>query len=304
MIQIAVRLIINGQNGWGSMPNYNEWWYPGHMAKAIRQLEDELPKIDVLVELVDARLPLHTRIPNLSLRFANKPIVLILTKTDLADAKITEQWITYFRAQGLTALSLTSLRLDRALLQKTIRYVMKEKHDKWKAKGIRPRPTRVVVVGMPNIGKSTFINQWIQRKVAKVENRPGVTRNLQWIRIGEDVELLDMPGIVFPQEVSNELLQKLAFIGVSPHHSGVDIELGRAFTQYLYNHHLNRVALAYEMESKGVTDGLALTTLIAKKRGYIAGDTVDEARTYEVMLTDFRNGKFGRLSLESPLDGN
>lgn len=286
------------------MPNYNEWWYPGHMAKAIRQLEDELPKIDVLVELVDARLPLHTRIPHLNERFANKPIVLILTKTDLADPKVTEQWITYFRDQGLTALSLTSLRLDRAVLQKTIRYVMKEKHDKWKAKGVRPRPTRVVVVGMPNIGKSTFINQWLQRKVAKVENRPGVTRNLQWIRIGDDVELLDMPGIVFPQEVNDEILQKLAFVGVSPHHSGVDIELGRAFSNYLFANHLNKVAMAYEMESKILTDGLALTTAIAKKRGYMVGDAVDEARTYEILLTDFRNGKFGRLSLETPPHGN
>ncbi len=286
------------------MPSYNEWWYPGHMAKAVRQLEEELPKIDVLVQLVDARLPWHTQIPELTKRFPNKPVVLVLTKSDLADAAITAQWIAYFRDQQMTALSLTSIRLDRALLKKTIHYVMKDKHDKMKARGIRPRPTRVVVVGMPNIGKSTFINQWLQKKVAKVENRPGVTRSLQWIRIGDDVELLDMPGIVFPQDVSPEILQKLAFIGVSPHHTGVDTALGQAMASYLVTHLPGRLAQSYELPLSDCQDPHEFVKRLAEKRSYKLNDDLDLMRTYDVLLHDFREGLLGRVTLEVPPDGH
>ena len=204
----------------------------------------------------------------------------------------------------MTALSLSSVRLDRALLKKTILYVMKDKHDKMKARGIRPRPTRVVVVGMPNIGKSTFINQWLQKKVAKVENRPGVTRSLQWIRIGDDVELLDMPGIVFPQDVSPEILQKLAFIGVSPHHTGVDTALGQAMAHYLVTNVPHRLAQSYELPITDCTDAQVFVERLAEKRSYKINDALDLMRTYDVLLHDFREGLLGRITLEEPPHGN
>lgn len=286
------------------MPTYNEWWYPGHMAKAVRQLEEELPKIDVLVHLVDARLPDHTQIPNLDIRFANKPILLVLTKSDLADPATTKAWIAHFRQLGHEAISLTSLKLDRALLKKTILWIMKEKHDKMRARGVRPRPVRVVVVGMPNIGKSTFINQWIQKKVAKVENRPGVTRSLQWIRIGDDVELLDMPGIVFPQDVDHGILQKLAYIGVSPHHTGTDTALGQAFARFATSQYASRLSQLYELPIDVCRDPHLIVEQLAEKRSYKINDAWDVHRTYDVLLHDFREGKFGRISLEVPPHGD
>ncbi len=277
-------------------------WYPGHMTKAIRQMKEDIKVIDLIIELLDARIPLASRNPEIDSLGAGKARLLLLNKRDLSDDKITEDWIRYFRDAGYVAIAMDARKKsDVKRVDAAVEEACKEKRERNKRRGIVNRPIRAMVVGIPNIGKSSFINSYAGRAATKTGNTPGVTKGKQWIRLGKDLELLDTPGILWPKFEDKRVGQYLAALGAIRTEVFDNEELSLQMTQFLADRYPGMLS-----EHDGITesdDGVAMIYDVAEKRHLIkAGNEPDYGKAAKLILDDIKNGRMGRLSLESPKD--
>lgn len=276
-------------------------WFPGHMTKTKRKITENLKLVDAVAEIVDARVPQSSRNPDLDELVLNKPRLIILNKSDMADPEKTHKWLNFYREQGLSAISLdckAGKGVD--LFVPAIKNILKDKIERAQAKGIN-KNLRVMIVGIPNVGKSSLINRLSKSKKAKVEDRPGVTRGNQWFTVSKGVELLDTPGILWPKFDDMAVGEKLAFIG-SIKDEIIDVEqLSIRLLDYLKNNYLTNLIQRYKLEDYDIEKkaGLELLELIGKKRGMlISGGEVDVERAAIMLLDEFRATKLGRITLD------
>lgn len=277
-------------------------WFPGHMAKARREITEKLKMIDVVFELVDARIPLASRNPMIDEILGEKPRIVLLNKADLADPKVTSMWQGYFSDKGIPSLAINSQ--DGKGIKKIepiAQDLVKEKFDKMRAKGIvKPRAVRALIVGIPNVGKSTIINRMAGKNIAVTGDKPGVTKKQQWIKAGKTLELLDTPGILWPKFEDQSIGLKLAVTGAIKETLFDFTEVVLFAVKYLKEHYQERLVERYKL-SDIPEDPLRLFEEIGKKRGCImSGGEVDLEKTAEIVLRDIRSEKLGRLSYEQP----
>ena len=277
-------------------------WFPGHMAKTRRSIKENLSLVDAVVEIIDARIPLSSQNPEMGRMTAGKPRLLVLNKRDMADNNITDRWISYFRKKGKAAVSMDckSGKGLKAFTSALENQVLKDLIETRKAKGMVGAPLRVMVVGIPNVGKSSFINRMSGSKKAKVEDRPGVTRTKQWVKLGDRIEMLDMPGVLWPKFDDQLVARKLAFTGAI-RDDILDIEtLAMLLLEYLAENYPACLKERYKMDYEGL-DGKELLELLGRKRGMlISGGEVNTERAAIMLLDEFRAGKTGCISLEKP----
>ncbi len=281
----------------------NIQWYPGHMTKTRRQMEADLKQVDAVCEIVDARIPISSRNPDIDAICGNKPRIMILNRMDLADPEATNRWATYYRNQGRAAVA-TDCKSRKGISAFTpaVRQVLHEKLERDAARGMH-RPLRVMVVGIPNVGKSTLINQISGRKGAKAENRPGVTRGKQWVTVDSGLLLLDTPGILWPKFDDPNVGMMLAYTGAVK--DGIlDVEeLASFLMALLWKRYPDAVKERYGIEAPADTPGWELLELAGRKRGYLlARGEIHTERMAKVLLDEFRGGKLGRFTLELPED--
>ena len=275
-------------------------WYPGHMTKARRMLQDNLKVADVVITLLDARIPVSSWNPDIDNMMQGKQRIVILNKADLADAAITAKWKKYYQAQGIEAIAVTSVKKgEKKQVMQAIERAAKKKVEAMRARGVK-KIVRVMVVDIPNVGKSTFINMVAGATSVKAEDRPGVTRGRQWVRIGPYLELMDTPGILWPKFDDEVTGMHLAFCG-SVRDEIVDTDrlcslLLQKLAQIAPEKLMARYKLAYLEE-----DGFRVLEAICKSRGFIQkGGVYDTDRAVRTVLDEFRGGKIGQISLESP----
>ena len=274
-------------------------WFPGHMAKARRQVTEKLKLVDIIFELVDARLPLSSRNPMIDQVIQQKPRLIILNKMDMADEVETKKWIRYFEDQGTRAVAINSLDgRGLQLVTKTSKEILAEKWERMVAKGIKPRAIRAMIVGIPNVGKSTLINRLSKKSLAKTGNMPGVTKAQQWIKVGKEIELLDTPGILWPKFEDPETGFKLAVTGAIKDSVIQMQELAIYALKFLEERYPERLKERYGID--GVDEDLAVTfDIIAKRRSFILpGGEVDYDMTAEAIVRDIRNQYLGRVTFD------
>ena len=281
-------------------------WYPGHMTKAVRQMKEDIKLIDVVIELVDARIPISSRNPDIDSLAVGKSRVIILNKADMADDKATEAWIQYFKEKNLIAVKLNSKSGNGIKQVKdAITKAAEAKMARDRARGILNRPVRAIVGGIPNVGKSTFINSFAGRAVTKTGNKPGVTKGKQWIRLNKQVELLDTPGILWPKFEDRITAEHLAFIGSIRDEVIEKRELAIKFVIELEENYMGILAGYYgfdNIEKNGNDTEFAMQLLreIAEKRMLVKkGGEVDTDKASILILDDFKNGKLGKITLEN-----
>ena len=283
----------------------NIQWFPGHMTKAQRMIEDQMKQVDAVCEILDARIPLASRNPDVDRLAGNKPRIVVLNRTDLADPAATAKWRAWFKARNMAVLE-TDSRSGKGVkgFAGAVRSVLKDTIEAYAAKGQVGRPMRVMVVGIPNVGKSTFINQVARRKAAAAGDRPGVTRGKQWITVDKGLELLDTPGILWPRFDSQEVGELLAITGAIKAEVLDRETLGANFLLRLARVAPEAVNQRYKFLPDPALGGFALLEQAAKKRGFlISGGEYDTERMAAVLLDEYRSGKLGRLTLELPEEG-
>lgn len=279
-------------------------WFPGHMAKARRQVTEKLKLIDIVYELVDARIPVSSRNPMIDEIVANKPRIILLNKADMADARITKQWLEYFNLKGETtkAIAIDS-QTGKGLQQisSLSKELLKEKFDKMQSRGIRPRAIRALIVGIPNVGKSTLINRLAKKNIAQTGDRPGVTKAQQWVKVGKELELLDTPGILWPKFEDQMVGYRLATTGAIKD-TIINLQDIAVFAlRFLTEHYPDRLRERYAMEEIP-EDIVDLFDAIGSKRGcMMSGGHVDYDKTAELVIREIRQEKLGKLSFESPV---
>ncbi|MBB3867911.1 ribosome biogenesis GTPase YlqF [Parageobacillus toebii NBRC 107807] len=277
-------------------------WFPGHMAKAKREVQEKLKLIDIVFELLDARIPLSSRNPMIHEILGNKPRIVLLNKADMADETVTEQWIAYFERQQLHALAIdaqTGTGIKKIVAAS--KEMLKDKFAKMAAKGIKnPRPMRALIVGIPNVGKSTLINRLAGRNIAKTGDKPGVTKAQQWIKVGKEMELLDTPGILWPKFEDEEVGLKLATTGAIKDTILNLQDVAVYALNFLKQHYPERLKERYSLDDIP-GEIVALFDAIGKRRGcLVSGGAVDYDKVSEIVLHDIRTEKLGRLSFETP----
>lgn len=275
-------------------------WYPGHMTKAKRMMQENIKLIDLVIELVDARIPLSSRNPDIDELGKNKARLVLLNKADLAEDKWNDAWAEYFKKKGFSVMKVNSRKGGGIKsIQGVIREACAEKIERDRKRGILNRPVRAMVVGIPNVGKSTFINALAGKACAKTGNKPGVTKGKQWIRLNKQVELLDTPGILWPKFEDQEVGLKLAFIGSIKDEVLQTEELAAELIHFLRTAYPEVLADKYDIEMD--EDDYVVLNRIAKSRNCIVrGNELDTEKAALLLLDDFRNGKLGRLTLEYP----
>lgn len=278
----------------------NIQWYPGHMVKTKRQIQETLRLIDVVIELLDARIPISSRNPDMDELIGSKPRVVLLNKCDLAEEHITREWIGCYKRKGITAFDVDSIsgkNINR--VYGIVREAVSDKFDKNIQKGIVGKPVRALVAGIPNVGKSSFINKISARAGTKTGDKPGVTRSNQWIKVNKDFELLDTPGILWPKFDDEKVALHLAYTRAIKDEILDTEELAVKFVEELM--HIKPAALMDRYKIEIAEDGLNTLLEIGKRRGcIISGGEIDTLRTANIIFDDYRSGKLGRLSLERP----
>ena len=278
----------------------NVQWYPGHMTKAKRQMQEDIKLIDLIIELVDARVPLSSRNPDIDELGKNKSRLILLNKSDLADERQNEAWKTYFQAKGFYVVKVDSRNgSGMKAINNVILEACKEKIERDRRRGILNRPIRTMVVGIPNVGKSTFINSFAGKACAKTGNKPGVTKGKQWIRLNKNVELLDTPGILWPKFEDQTVGLRLAFIGSIKDEILQTEELASELVKFLNQSYPGVLEEKYTIESS--EDNYEVLRRIAESRHcLLRGSELDVEKAAAILLDDFRNGRLGRLTLELP----
>lgn len=281
----------------------NIQWYPGHMTKTRRQIEADLKQVDAVCEILDARIPIASRNPDIDAICGAKPRIVILNRMDLADPNATKAWMDYFRGKGIAVVA-TDCKSRKGIgnFQPAIRSVLKEKIERNAAKGMN-RPIRVMIVGIPNVGKSTFINQISGRKGAKAENRPGVTRGKQWVTVDSGLLLLDTPGILWPKFEDPNVGMMLAYTGAVKENV-IDIEeLACSFIKLIAQRYPQVLRSRYGIEPDADAPGYELLNEAGKKRGFLlARGEINTERMAKVLFDEYRSGKLGCFTFEMPED--
>lgn len=286
-------------------------WYPGHMAKTKKQIIQDLKLIDIVIELLDARIPISSQNPNIAEITKNKKKIIVLNKCDLADDRQNKLWIEYFNKKGIPAV-LTDSNSGRGIEEciRQIEKIMKVELDNQAEKGRTGRKIRAMILGIPNVGKSSFINRISKRTTAGVGNRPGVTRQKQWIRINEKIELLDTPGVLWPKFESEEVALHLCFTGTIKEEILDKLEIAYQLTKFLLENYKTKLCERYKLDEKYIEETLKQDQLensniyeimlqIGKNRGcIISGGRIDEEKTARIILDEFKNGKLGKITIE------
>ena len=276
-------------------------WFPGHMTKTKRMIASELPHMDAVCEILDARIPLSSRNPDVDDLTAGKPRLIVLNRADQADPAQTRRWSQYFRAKGWAVLEANAKGgVGTEKFAAAVRELLREKLEAYAAKGQVGRVVRVMVLGIPNVGKSTFINKVARRKTAKAEDRPGVTRSKQWVPVDATLELLDTPGILWPKFDDPDVGKRLAFTGAVKD-DVLDIEeLACYLMDYLAAHYADVLTERYKITVEDGDSGYDLLEKAGRKRGFLMrGAQVDTERMARILLDEFRGGKLGRFTLET-----
>lgn len=279
-------------------------WFPGHMAKTRRLIRECLPMVDAVVEIRDARIVLSSQNPEIEKLVGNKKRILVLNKSDFADEITTQKWCDYYRNKGIETV-VTDSRSGKGVnkFPVAVKKVLKEKLDSWQAKGMSSKALKIMVVGIPNVGKSSFINRLSKSKKAKVEDRPGVTRGIQWVDVDSSLQLLDMPGMLWPKFDSQTVSEHLAFTGAVKDDI-MDIELlAVRLLECLKESYSDLLINRYSIEILPEDDGYELLLKIGAKRGMrISGGEINTERAAIMVIDEFRGAKIGKISLESPED--
>jgi len=293
----------------------NYQWYPGHMTKAKRMMQENISLIDLVIELVDARVPVSSRNPDIDELGKGKARIILLNKSDLADPKANKAWMTYFQEKGFHVVEVNS-RTGAGVksIQAVVQEACKEKIERDRKRGILNRPVRAMVVGIPNVGKSTFINSFAGKACAKTGNKPGVTKGKQWIKLNKGLELLDTPGILWPKFEDQAIGMKLAFIGSINDEILLTDELAMDFLAHVFKRYGKLIQERYgldatKLEQLDETDEKArktahslqmLTDIAINRRCFKKGEEPDLERAAGMVMDDFRSGKLGRITLEWP----
>lgn len=284
-------------------------WYPGHMLKTKKQMIEDLKLIDVVVEILDARIPIASQNPDIQNITRNKKKIVLLNKSDLADEKQTQKWISYFKKNNIVAIP-TDSNLGKGTKEvlKYVQKLMEEELERAASKGRTKRNIRIMIIGIPNVGKSSLINRLVNKKTAVVGNKPGVTKQKQWVRIGQNIELLDTPGVLWPKFEDERVALNLAYVGSIKDEVIPKTDVAYQLLKLLYKEYKEKIILKYKLtedEQKsiitqdGQNDILNLMDIIARKRGAIvSGGEIDYEKVANLILNDFRSGKIGRITLE------
>lgn len=293
-------------------------WYPGHMAKTKKQILEDLKLIDIVIELLDARVPISSQNPDVREYCRNKKKIVILNKADLADDNVTKMWIEYYKSKGISAIKVEA-NIGKGL-QDVISEIKKQGQDiieKYAEKGRTGRTIKVMVLGIPNVGKSTFINSLAKKSVAKVGNRPGVTTQKQWIKVDNGIELMDTPGMLWPRLDDEGVAIHLGFINTIGQNAIDNEEMAYYLLEYLCKNYKQRVEHRYEINIEDIlkkdanssneeyeeeqNDIITIRDVIALKRGAIlSGGRINEQKISDIIINDFQTGKFGKISIERP----
>ena len=286
-------------------------WYPGHMAKTRRQISEDLKLVDIVIELLDARIPISSQNPDIAQITKNKKKLIVLNKADLANDVENKKWIKYFEEQGIPAV-LTDSNSGKGIQDciKKVEQIMSDEIKVQAEKGRIGRKIRAMILGIPNVGKSSFINRKSKKVTAGVENKPGVTKKKQWIRINENIELLDTPGVLWPKFESEEVALHLAFTGTIKEDVLQRIEIAYELTKFLLKNERKLLCERYKLDEKYIEQILGqeqaeniniyeVMQEIGKKRGcIISGGNIDDEKTAKILLDEFKNGKLGRITIE------
>lgn len=287
-------------------------WYPGHMAKTKKQIIEDLKLIDVVVELLDARIPLSSQNPDIGQYTQEKKRLVVLNKSDLSNEASNQKWIQYFEKRGIPAVAVDSNSgkgIHEAI--RKIEEIYSKNEDKFLNKGRVGKSIRVMILGIPNVGKSSFINRITKKKSAQVGNKPGVTKQKQWVHISENIELLDTPGVLWPKFESEEVGLKLAYTGTIKDDVTQTIEVGFNLLKYLINNHSDNLIERYKLDKEQLEQilnqdieendkAIKIMDEIGKKRGAImSGGVINQEKVAKIILDDFRCGKLGRITLEN-----
>ena len=297
------------------LPSTRIQWYPGHMAKTRKQIEQDIKIVDIVIELLDSRIPISSRNPDIVNITAKKKRIIVLNKCDLSDESKNKKWISYFKNKGIPAVltdSNSGKGIDNCIIE--IEKIMEEQLNIQAQKGRIGRKIRAMVLGIPNVGKSSFINRISKRTTAGVGNKPGVTKQKQWIRINDKIELLDTPGVLWPKFESEEVGLNLAFTGTIKEEILPKVEIAYQLVKYLLENYRNNIVERYGISKEYIENKLnqeqpenvniyEIMLEIGRKRGcIISGGNIDEEKTARIILDEFKNGKLGKITLEIPSD--
>ena len=283
----------------------NIQWYPGHMTKTRRMIVDQMKHMDAVCEILDARIPISSRNPDVEELTAGKPRLIVLNRVDIADPAATKRWAAHFRSRGFAVMEVNAKEGQGTnRFPAAVRELLADKIATYTEKGQAGRMIRVMILGIPNVGKSTFINKVAKRKTAKAEDRPGVTRTKQWVPVDQSLELLDTPGILWPKFEDQSVGMNLAYTG-AVRDEIMDLEtLACHLMSYLGKHYPNALLERYKVEVMPEDDGYELLMKAGRKRGFVVrGGEVDTERMAKILLDEFRGGKLGHFTLELPEDG-
>ncbi len=277
-------------------------WFPGHMTKTRRKIQASLKLVDAVAEIIDARIPISSRNPELHKIIENKPRIILMNKCDMADPAQTARWVSYYQKQGVLAIPV-DCKSGRGLNQfiPKVRELLKDRITQWEQKGMVNRTIRVMIVGIPNVGKSSFINRMAKQNRAKVEDRPGVTRGNQWFTIGKAFDLLDTPGVLWPKFDDPNVGEKLAFTGAVKDQIVDTEQLAARLLEVLRDEYLSMLVARYKLEKYDLLplQGYELLELVGRKRGMlISGGEIDTERASIMVLDEFRSAKLGKITLE------
>ena len=286
-------------------------WYPGHMAKTKRQITEDLKLVDVVIEILDSRIPLSSQNPDIAKVIQGKKKIVVLNKCDISDDKQNKLWVKYFESKGIPAI-LTDSNSGKGIEEaiRKIEVVMKDELEKKALKGRVGSKIKAMIIGIPNVGKSSFINRIAKKNSANVGNKPGVTKSKQWIRINEKIELLDTPGVLWPKFESNDVAMNLAFTGTIKDEIMENVEIAYYLTKFLLENYRKNLCERYKIEENYIEKVLNQDQMeneniyeimleIGRKRGaIISGGNVDEEKTSRIIIDDFRNQKLGKITLE------